>query len=132
MRTYPKLDESSRRTVAFEIENAYLRPTTVVQILAQVAGVAELRQRRPFSKWEHIHVWFKYQGAECVVWEPFGDNSRYWIGQRNSSVPIDITAVEEAFKSYEPPLHRRLLGSLLTLRLRSKRSRRSGVSQPPP
>ena len=38
MKTFPITDDSSGRTIAFEIENAYISPSTVVAVLASVEG----------------------------------------------------------------------------------------------
>ncbi len=33
-----------------------------------------------FESGNEIHTEFTFDGAKFVVWEPFGDNSRFWIG----------------------------------------------------
>ncbi|MES2049846.1 MAG: hypothetical protein V4447_15700 [Pseudomonadota bacterium] len=45
---------------------------------------------------------FKFHGKAAVVNEPWGDNSRYWIGLEDpDALPhIDITSIHEAFKQY--------------------------------
>ena len=58
--------------------------------------------------------------------EPFGDNSRYWIGPVNPSHgKPDITAIEDAFKRSES-FTVSLLLDVLTLRPLRRRLRRSG------
>lgn len=116
MKTFPVIDDRTGRTIAFEIENAYIGPSTVATVLSAVKGVSELRRRRAFSKWEEIHVRFRYRGAECVVWEPFGDNSRYWIGQQDAPEPVDVSDVERTFMEYRPRLDRRTVGDILSFR----------------
>ena len=75
MRTYPSVDEKSGLTVAFEIENGYVSPSTVARILSSVPGINDVRARRLFEKSDDIRVWFKHLGIPCVVREPFGDNT---------------------------------------------------------
>jgi hypothetical protein len=116
VRTYPRVDERSNQTVGFEIDNAYVSLRSVKTVLSSVQDVVDVRSRRLFGKWEEIHIWFRYRGFECVVWEPHGDSSRYWIGQRDAPEPVDMSDVEQAFKTYQPPLHRRVIGDILTLR----------------
>jgi len=43
---------------------------------------------------------FKFYGREVVVHEPFGDNSRYWVGPQDpdASSDNDITPLHEAFR----------------------------------
>jgi len=136
MRTYPRLDERTGRVVGFEIDNVYIGLSALGRTLCSVDGVTDVRRRKPFSKWEEIHLWFRYKGTECVVWEPYGDSSRYWIGQSNSPEPVDIAAIEEAFKHYKPPLHRQALGDISTLHFLKKLLGRDDewrpVNPPPP
>ena len=116
MRTFSVIDDRRGRTIAFEIESAYISPSTVAQVLSAVDGVSEVKRRRPFSNWEEIHVRFRFRDAECVVWEPFGDNSRYWIGQQDVPEPVDLSHIELTFKGYCPSLVRRIFGDIVTFR----------------
>lgn len=116
MKTYTRTEERTGRVGGFEIDNSYVGLGTVAQILSMVEGVTAVKRRRLFSRWEEIHIWFQYRDRECVVWEPYGDSSRYWIGQHEGPDPVDLGAIEAAFRQYEPPLHWKLVGDLLTLR----------------
>lgn len=116
------MDKQALHPIAFEIENAYAGLRVIARLLGQVNGVSDVRVRGLFSKWEDVRVWFKYMGHEYVVLEPFGDNSRYWIGPKDDSGnALDIGDIENAFKDYRPPLHREIFGDVLTLRLFKKR-----------
>jgi hypothetical protein len=135
MQTYPISDKEGVRSPIFQIENAYIGPATVAKLLAQVNGVSDVRRRKMFAKSSDVHIEFQYLGRPYIVWEPFGDNSRYWIGPADMVAgapdvaklehPKDIANLEEAFKHYKPPLHRALLGDLVSLRV-FKRKRTSG------
>jgi len=117
METYPVFTNEGARSQAFEIENAYIGPAAITRILAGVEGVTEVCPRKMFAKSSDVHVEFKYMGQPYIVWEPFGDNSRYWIGPSDQAEgETDITGLEEAFKCYQPPTYRAILGDLLTLR----------------
>lgn len=112
MHIYPIMDMHDSHPFAFEIENAYVGPRTIARLLGQINGVSDIRVRRPFSKWEDVHVWFRYMDREYVVLEPFGDNSRYWIGPNEPAEnALDVGDIENAFKGYRPPLHREILGA---------------------
>jgi hypothetical protein len=115
MKTNPLPDERGQ-TVGFVIDNVYVSLSTVVRVLSHVDGVSDVRKRRLFSKWNEIHIWFRYKNQVCVVWEPHGDSSEYWIGQE-SPTPVDLTDVDAAFRDYKPPIHRQLLGDILSLRV---------------
>ena len=79
MRVY-ELHRDDGYFLAFEIENVYVRPRKIGEILSAVGGVTDVRVRRSSRESRDVHVTLKYLGAEYIVWEPFGDNSRYWIG----------------------------------------------------
>ncbi|MCY1562005.1 hypothetical protein D9M68_993370 [compost metagenome] len=56
-----------------------------------------------------------------MVWEPFGDNSRYWIGPQEAERDVDFATVEMAFKQYRPALLRKVLGDLIGLKFLPRR-----------
>lgn len=126
METYPTIDEKSGRVLDFEIDNIYVNNSNVARILSKVDGVAEVRVRKLFSRWEEVHIWFKYMNHDCIVWEPFGDNSRYWIGSKTlKEATLDMSKVETAFKQYRPPFIRKILGDILSFRIFSQLSRKA-------
>ncbi|MDH4554504.1 hypothetical protein E8F11_04795 [Pseudomonas sp. BN417] len=114
MRTFP-IKNAVGITYAFEIENVYIPAGDVASTLARADGVSGTLPRRP-SRSDQYLVSFQFRGHDCVVWEPFGDKSRYWIGPKEAERDVDIAEVEKAFKQYQPALLRRLLGGLLSLR----------------
>lgn len=126
MKTYPVFDKEGVRSPIFKVENVYIGPATVAKLLTGVEGVADVRRRRMFAKSSDIHVEFQYLGRPYIVWEPFGDNSRYWIGPADIVAdappvaklerPEDIEDLEDVFKRYKPPLYRTLLGHIVSLR----------------
>lgn len=121
MRTHPVTTKNGDKPFAFEIENAYIAPTTVAQLLAGVAGVTDVRPRKKFSKSIDVHIEFMFQGQPYIVLEPFGDSSRYWIGPKDEpNIVGGIAELEDAFKSYRPPACRVLFGDLVTLRFMTR------------
>ena len=115
MRTFQLLSKPDGWLFAFEIENVYISLAAVVNVLRRIEGVADVEPRRLFSKDSDVHVKFKYRGHACIVLEPFGDNSRYWIGP-DSEATFDMAQIEIAFKNYKPPFHRSIVGDVLTFR----------------
>jgi hypothetical protein len=126
MKTYPVVNDKKDRTPIFQIESAQIGSANAVQVLTQIEGVTDVQLRKMFSKSSDIHVTFKYMGQPYIVWEPFGDNSRYWIGPADMvegaedvpdiQHPSDLARLEEAFKRYKVPFHRAFLDDLITLR----------------
>lgn len=107
---------------AFEIDNAYIRPKKIVELLNGLEGVTEVYVNS-LRKSNDVRVGFKYLGIEFIVWEPFGDNSRYWIGMDNDAKRetsnIDISPLANTFRQYQPPYLRKLFGDLITLNFKS-------------
>jgi hypothetical protein len=96
---------------------AYIASSTIARLLQQVDGVTEIQLRKKLSGSNDVHVEFKYLGLPHMVWEPFGDSSRYWIGPtEGADACSDSTTLEQVFKQYRPPLYRKIIGNVLTLR----------------
>lgn len=74
------LDEDGR-LLAFEVENAGLDRRGVCRIVGAIPG-ARITRRPKFLSWlrEEVFCEFLVDGKKFIAWEPFGDNSRYWIG----------------------------------------------------
>jgi hypothetical protein len=119
METYPVGDKTpGRRAYAFEVENAYLEPGTIVRLLTSVVGVTHVRERGLFSGSKELHAEFRYMNRDYVVCEPSGENTRYWIGPRTQSgSAVSIGLIEDVFKRYRPPLRLQLIGDLMSLTL---------------
>jgi hypothetical protein len=121
MKTYPLLDKLHGHMYAFEIENLYIGVGEIVRILGRIDGVSNVQARGMFSGSSDVRAEFKYHDKDYVVIEPFGDNSRYWVGPLNSEdIKTDIHKVEDVFKQYRPPFIRELLGDVLSLRIFSR------------
>lgn len=116
MQTYPIKDDTGT-TFALEIENAYVRPRRLTELLRRVDGVSSLCLRRPFTGAGDVRATFQYRGRPFVILEPFGDNSRYWVGPEDQAAEkLDISAIEEVLRYYRLSAVERLIGALLTLR----------------
>lgn len=116
MKTYPIEDEAGR-LFAVEVDVAYCSVHGLARTIAATEGVTDTMVCKPFSGQGDVRARFRFQGEEFAVVEPFGDNSRYWIGPVSDTARWDISPIEAQLKSYVPPLFRRVLGSLVTLNL---------------
>jgi hypothetical protein len=133
MKTYPVFNNEGIRAPIFQVDNVYVGPSSAAKILESIEHVTEIQLRKAFSKSSDVHVEFKYLNRSYIVWEPYGDNSRYWIGPADMlegmppvaalDRPDDIDRLERAFKDYRPHLLRKLIGDVLTLRFVSGNSK---------
>ena len=99
MRVY-ELVRPGEPPYAFEVATGWsaLR-FTLGRILESVPGVTEVRRGGNWFSSDENRAYFLFHGVPFVVWEPFGDNSRYWIGPTDTGVPPqDIGPLMQAFR----------------------------------
>lgn len=119
MRTFPIVDPNGT-LFAVEVEKLYARPKTLAKIICSVDGVSSMRVRPIFGASPEIHARFTYLGSGFVIWEPYGDNSRYWLGPADPEAQkVSILPIEERLRLYQPPKLVALWGNLISLRVRS-------------
>jgi len=105
VKTYPIAMEGKETIFAFEIGNTFTYLRWIAYVLRTVEGVSDVRVRRLFGRPSDVHVKFRYLDQECIVHEPWGDSSRYWIGPEDSEEEqIDLRPIEEAFQRYRLPI----------------------------
>jgi hypothetical protein len=93
MRTYPIRGDDGV-LFAFEVD-AQLLGRRLARVLRQIDGVTDVRRRRWWDGSPDVHIRFQYRGREYVVWEPFGDNSRWWIGPDDTdAAPMPLDELE--------------------------------------
>jgi len=102
MKTFPICrDDGSMK--AFEIRSAWITFHLLFKILRAVEGVGDAKRNRKGDD----RVVFRYRGEDFVVNEPWGDNSRYWIGPRDAAdSPLDVSQIQEAFVRHQGVLSR--------------------------
>ncbi len=102
MRVYD-INPADRGLVAFEI-NASLGRRRAIHVVSRIEGARILRGRRPFA-WLRDEVFCEFVLNEQLfnVWEPFGDNNRYWIGTNSGARTSALLLVRQAFVDYELP-----------------------------
>ena len=117
---FPIIVSEDNGLIAFEIDNIYVGKTKIASILATVKNVTHLKIRKPFSNEAEVLIWFEYEGEQFIVWEPYGDSSRYWIGpEKPDNFLGDIKSIADKIKAYEPTFLRKIIGAMLTLNLRN-------------
>ena len=113
MRVYDLTDELGR-IYAFEVDTTLLGRRGACNVAARIPGVRIVRRHRLFSGDEEFCE-FELDGQRFKAWEPFGDNSRYWIGPEPPKWCPQIERVRAAFVQHPP-----LLGFLLRILRRGK------------
>lgn len=100
MRVY-ELAQPGEPPYAFEVDNLRLSMfrSTLRRILESVPGVTEARRGGGWFSSDENRAYFLFHGVPFVVWEPFGDNSRYWIGPADTTKAApDIGPLMQAFR----------------------------------
>lgn len=120
MKTY-SIQGTEGHPYAVEVENAYIGVRSLAELLGKVDGVTSVEVRKPLSHSGDVRGTFRFLGADFVIVEPFGDNSRYWVGPADEDAEKrrDITPIETCLRAYKPPILRKLVGDIVTLNFRS-------------
>lgn len=121
MRTFQVASESGEQH-AFELEHIYLTRGALRSIVSSIPGVSSVTVPRSSGEDREIRLQFIHEGVRFHVWEPFGDNSRYWIGPEDADAkgsPSQLRTIEEAFQRYRPPLLLKILGDVLSLNFKA-------------
>jgi hypothetical protein len=83
---------------AFGIPSSYfLSSAGVARFFSRCPGVQVERVRRIFEFGNDIHAIFALDGDRYLVWEPYGDNSRYRVGPEKDAAPPRSLAKLRAF-----------------------------------
>jgi len=113
LRTYPLTDDSGA-IYAFEVGNTLLSPREIARLVKSSLGASISAGPQGYFSTEDMRLRFRYAGTEFEVFEPFGDNSRYWIGPAGEKPTrvAEIDKLHELFLAYRPTLLRRLISAL--------------------
>jgi hypothetical protein len=89
------LKDKEGRVFAFEVPNTLLTRRGVCKLVQSIPGARLLSGRRELREDEFCA--FEVQGQRFKAWEPFGDNSRYWIGPEPPNWCEQVSFVRDAF-----------------------------------
>ena len=94
------LNSDEGQLTGFEVSNSFLSSGGIAKYVRRIKGCEVIGKRRWFSA-DEVHVRFSFSGKRFIVWEPFGDNSRLWVGPEDGEVvpPETIGALREKFES---------------------------------
>lgn len=93
------LFDSEGNLIAFEIDNTFVTPRRVIKVIDSIdeAEIVLKRRALPFRR-VGTFCEFLLDGTKFLAEEPFGDNSRYWIGPENDDESRNIEKLYTAFK----------------------------------
>jgi hypothetical protein len=107
--TYPICDAAGIM-FAFEINNMQ-RARSLATLLRGLDGVTDVRPRTRWTGSPDVHIRFRYREREHIVWEPWGDSSRWWIGPEDTEAPHrSIADLEQAIANAAPGLISKFFG----------------------
>jgi hypothetical protein len=90
------ITDSEGHVMAFEVSNAFLSRSTACRVACGIPGAKLIRKPRIFPSQDDFCE-FEIEGVAFVVWEPWGDNSRYWVGPKSERWVPQITQVRDEF-----------------------------------
>ena len=114
MRIYDLKSEDGRLH-SFEVDNVLLGRRRACRIAESIPGAILIRRSRLFRDTDDFCE-FTLDSHTFIIEEPFGDNSRYWIGSKNKddSAPLDkVRAAFERHDTFAMPLRLFLASTLL-------------------
>jgi len=86
---------------AFEVGSIFISRRRLCKILGRIAGVRILRSPLPLSGFrEEEFCEFELNGELFAAWEPYGDNSRFWIGPASGTPSKSIQVLIDAFRNH--------------------------------
>jgi len=100
MRIYD-LTDTEGRVYAFEVSNVFLPRSIACRVAQRIPGAKLIRGPRIFPS-EDDFCEFEIEGVTFVLREPWGDNSRYWIGPKSEGWVPEITRVRDEFARWQP------------------------------
>lgn len=86
--------------LAFEVSNVLLSRKQACKVAESIPGSVILSRSRLFRDTDDFCE-FKIGEDVFVIEEPFGDNSRYWIGPKDAKASNSLALVRRAFETHE-------------------------------
>ncbi|MDH5444460.1 MAG: hypothetical protein OEY52_02820 [Gammaproteobacteria bacterium] len=101
MKIYP-INNENHQLHAFEIDNSIINRKRVFKIISSIDGVNITKKPKRIFSWfrESVFCEFEINGIQFEIEEPFGDNSRYWVGKsKHGGYCDELLLVADAFRN---------------------------------
>ena len=111
MKVWPIWRNDTGLLRGFEVSSLAIILRPYIRLLRKTPGVTDVRRQLRNDD----RIAFKFMGHEAVVYEWFGDSSRYWIGLQNpdANPGADIWPLLSAFASHRGALSASSLATFL-------------------
>lgn len=93
------VSDKAGRPFAFEVSNTFLTRREVRSVLWKVPGA---QMDASINITEDEFGACQLNGRTFVAWEPYGDNSVFWVGPKPPEWNPDIELVRKAFQEFRP------------------------------
>jgi len=98
------LEDKEGRVFAFQIKNTFFGRMRLCKLVRSIpeTQILKAQSHRSFrSNGEDEFCEFEIRGQKFVASEPFGDNSRYWIGPKPPLWCEQVAIVRSAFVNHK-------------------------------
>lgn len=99
MHVFDLIDDSGT-LLGFEVSNLLLSRRAACKIVRAIDGVVVTHVSRLFRDTDDFCE-FELGSEVFVIMEPFGDNSRYWIGPKTPGPSESLAVVRAGFEKYQ-------------------------------
>ena len=101
------LNNDEGELTGFEISNSFLSSGSIARCVRRIRGCDVVSSRRWFSA-DEVHVRFLFANKRFILWEPFGDNSRLWVGPEGGEI-VPPELIEDLRLNFEETSMLRIL-----------------------
>lgn len=107
MKTFDLRDREGH-LYAFEVNNVLLGRRGLLRVVRTIPSVRITRKPLVLLSWfrEEEFCEFTVGDRRFVAWEPFGDNSRYWVGPQPLCRCTELSMVRDTFIKWRPLVDR--------------------------
>ena len=105
-----ELADKSGEVYAFQVQSILIPLKRIIKLLQRESSVAQIKTRSVLECNPDVHCEFVYRGERYMIWEPYGDSSRYWVGPISDEAPqVDISPLVQLFQNYRVGFMRQLI-----------------------
>jgi len=99
MKTWPQYREDGS-LAGFEINSSWVTFRPLFKILRSVDGVTNIQRNR----FDDHRITFQIHGEPIVIWEPWGDSSRYLVVPTDDESAVNLDSLRKAFEQHKGPI----------------------------